>query len=136
MKMIDGDKLERHLDYLIKRDNQFAKMCDGNDDYSRQRKYCFEVDALAYELCKSVMDYYLVEDVQPVNQWVSTKDRLPEKSDEYLAVVDGVIMEVSYDPKQKGLICVWSTCDAEGFRPLPDDAVTHWMPFPELPINE
>lgn len=74
--------------------------------------------------------------VQPVNQWVSTKDRLPEESDEYLAVVDGVIMEVSYNPKQKGLICVWSTCDADGFRPLPDDAVTHWMPMPEAPTND
>ena len=68
MKMIDGDKLRKHLDYLIEKDNQFAKMCDGNDDYSRQRKYCFEVDVLAYELCKSVMDYYLVKDVQPVKR--------------------------------------------------------------------
>ncbi len=66
MKLIDGDRLKNHLDYLIKRDKQFAKMCDGNDDYDRQRKYCFEVDVLAYELCKSVMDYYLVKDVQPV----------------------------------------------------------------------
>lgn len=78
MKLINGDKLERHLDYLIKKDNQFAKMCNGNDDFSRQRKYCFEVDALAYQLCKNVMDYYLVKDVQPVNQWISVDDKLPE----------------------------------------------------------
>ena len=74
MKLIDGDKLERHLNYLIKRDNQFAEMCDGNDDYSRQRKYCFEVDALAYQLCKSVMDYYIIqpEDVIPAKRghWI------------------------------------------------------------------
>lgn len=136
MKLIDGDKLERHLDYLIGRDNQFAKMCDGNDDYSRQRKYCFEVDALAYQLCKSVMDYYLVKDVQPVNQWVSTKDRLPDESCECLGIVDGEVTEVSYSPKQRGYICVWSMCDADGFKPLSDDAVTHWMPMPEPPTND
>lgn len=72
-------------------------------------------------------------DVQLVNQWISVKDRLPEEDNEYLAVVDGVIMEVGYTPKQKGLICVWSTCDADGFKPLPDDAVTHWIPMPEPP---
>lgn len=136
MKMIDGDKLRKHLDYLIEKDNQFAKMCDGNDDYSRQRKYCFEVDVLAYELCKSVMDYYLVKDVQPVNQWVSTKDRLPDESCECLGIVDGEVTEVSYSPKQKGLICVWSMCDADGFKPLSDDAVTRWMPMPEPPTND
>jgi hypothetical protein len=133
MKLINGDKLERHLDYLIKRDNQFAKMCDGDDDYSRQRKYCFEVDALAYQLCKSVMDYYLVKDVQPVNQWISVKDRLPDKSCECLGIVDGEVTEVSYSPKCKELICVWSMCDADGCKPLSDDAVTHWMPLPEPP---
>lgn len=133
MKLINGDKLERHLDYLIKRDNQFAKMCDGDDDYSRQRKYCFEVDALAYQLCKSVMDYYLVKDVQPVNQWISVKDRLPDKSCECLGIVDGEVTEVSYSPKCKELICVWSMCDADGFKPLSDDAVTHWMPLPDSP---
>lgn len=134
--MIDGDKLRKHLDYLIEKDNQFAKMCNGNDDYSRQRKYCFEVDVLAYELCKSVMDYYLVKDVQPVNRWVSTKDRLPDESCECLGIVDGEVTEVSYSPKQKGLICVWSMCDADGFKPLSDDAVTHWMPMPEPPTND
>lgn len=72
-------------------------------------------------------------DVQPVNQWISVKDRLPDESCECLGVVDGEVTEVSYSPKCKGLICVWSMCDADGFKPLPDDAVTHWMPLPEPP---
>lgn len=135
MKLIDGDKLRNHLDYLIKKDTQFAKMCEGNDDFNRQRKYSFEANILAYELCQNVMDYYLVRDIQSM-EWISVNNRLPEEDDEYLAVVDGVIMEVSYSPKQKGLICVWSTCDADGFKPLPDNAVTHWMPMPEPPTND
>lgn len=68
-----------------------------------------------------------------VNQWISVKDRLPDESCECLGVVDGEVMEVGYSPKQRGLICVWSTCDADGFKPLSDDAVTHWMPLPEPP---
>jgi hypothetical protein len=71
-------------------------------------------------------------DVQPT-KWINAKDRLPDESCECLGVVDGEVTEVSYDPKQKGLICVWSMCDADGFRPLSDDAVTHWMPLPEPP---
>ena len=89
MKVIDGDKLERHLDYLIKRDNQFAKMCDGDDDYSRQRKYCFEVNALAYQLCKSVMDYYLVKDVQPI---VDTEN-MATVSDEFICKKCGIYLK-------------------------------------------
>lgn len=71
--------------------------------------------------------------VKPVNRWISVKDRLPDESCECLGVVDDEVTEVSYDPKQKGLICVWSMCDADGFKPLSDDAVTHWMPLPEPP---
>lgn len=135
MKLIDGDKLRKHLDYLIEKDNQFAKMCNGNDDFNRQRKYCFEINVTAYELCQNVMDYYLVRDIQPM-EWISVKDRLPDESCECLGVVDGEVTEVSYSPKQMGYICVWSMCDADGFKPLPDDAVTHWMPMPEPPIND
>lgn len=72
-------------------------------------------------------------DVQPIGRWISVKDRLPDESCECLGVVDGEVTEVSYSPKQKGLICVWSMCDADGFKPLSDDAVTHWMPMPEPP---
>ena len=71
-------------------------------------------------------------DVQPI-KWISVKDRLPNEPCECLGVVNGEVTEVSYNPKQKGLICVWSMCDADGFKPLPDDAVTHWMLLPEPP---
>lgn len=73
MKLIDGDKLEKHLDYLIEQDTKFAKMCDGDDDFNRQRKYCFESNILSYELCKNVINYYLVTDVQLVKQghWIT-----------------------------------------------------------------
>lgn len=135
MKLIDGDKLRNHLDYLIEKDTQFAKMCEGNDDFNRQRKYSFEANILAYELCQNVMDYYLVRDIQSM-EWISVNDRLPDESCECLGIVDGEVTEVNYSPKCKELICVWSMCDADGFKPLSDDAVTHWMPMPEPPTND
>lgn len=138
MKLIDRDKLKKHLDYLIQKEEQLAKECalSPNNEFERQRRYCFEANALAYGLCENVMDYYIVADAQVMNQWISVKDRLPDKSCECLGIVDGEVTEVSYSPKCKELICVWSMCDADGSKPLPDDAVTHWMPLPEPPKED
>ena len=90
--------------------------------------------ACAYADAMDFIDAIPAADVQPINKWISVKDRLPDESCECLGVVDGEVTEVSYNPKQKGLICVWSMCDADGFKPLSDDAVTHWMPMPEPPV--
>jgi hypothetical protein len=70
VKLIDGDKLKKHLDYLIQKERQLAKECSlfPNNEFERQRRYCFEADALAYELCENVMNYYLVADTQVMNQ--------------------------------------------------------------------
>ena len=92
--------------------------------------------ACAYADAMDFIDAIPAADVQPVDRWISVKDRLPDKSCECLGVVDGEVTEVSYAPKQKGLICVWSMCDAGGSKPLPDDAVTHWMPLPEPPKED
>ena len=89
--------------------------------------------ACAYADAMDFIDAIPAADVQPINKWISVKDRLPDESCECLGVVDGEVTEVSYNPKQKGLICVWSMCDADGFKPLSDNAVTHWMPMPEPP---
>ena len=70
--------------------------------------------------------------------WISVKDRLPDQYGEYLAVVSGEVMEVTfyqpiryYKDGRK-----WSTCNAEGFEWLNDGDVTHWMPLPEPPKEE
>jgi hypothetical protein len=90
--------------------------------------------ACAYADAMDFIDAIPAADVQPV-KWISVKDRLPDESCECLGVVDGEVTEVSYRSKQKEFICVWSMCDADGFKPLSDDAVTHWMPLPEPPKN-
>ena len=88
MKLIDGDKLKKHLDYLIKKDTQFAKMCEGNDDFNRQRKYCFEANILAYELCQNVMDYYLVRDIQSADT-----ENMATVSDEFICKKCGIYLK-------------------------------------------
>jgi hypothetical protein len=137
MKLINGDKLERHLDYLIKRDNQFAKMCDGDDDYSRQRKYCFEVDALAYQLCKSVMDYYLVKDVQPVNQWISVDDRLPNIGERVFVYIprpdNHYNTEIAYISEGNDDYPYWVLGDKSQFYSTRFHYISHWQPLPEPP---
>jgi hypothetical protein len=131
--LISKTALLKHLDMAIE-----CKGCPRNADKELykcvhnpipQRCTCSEIA----QICIRITDFEVSTDVQPINRWVSVKDRLPDEPCECLGVVDGEVTEVSYSPKQMGYICVWSMCDADGFRPLPDDAVTHWMPLPEPP---
>lgn len=71
-----------------------------------------------------------------MGEWISVEDRLPEDYGNYLgACIDGEVTEVTFIPNTnaayRGLH--WSTCDADGFKWLTNDDVTHWMPLPEPP---
>ena len=139
MKLIDGDRLEKHLDYLIQKEKQLAKKCalSPNNEYERQRRYCFEADALAYGLCKNVMNYYLVDDTQPADPWVSVNDKLPETNakgvahilvyDEYEGVVKADFFDKFAHYRYGSNIFVISTTSTQLYR------VTHWQPLPEPP---
>lgn len=99
MKLINGDKLERHLDYLIEKEKQFAKECSlsPNNEFERQRRYCFEANALAYGLCKNVMDYYLVKDVQPVSAIKKLQEHIKQRILETAFNNGGIYREVAED---------------------------------------
>ena len=60
-------------------------------------------------------------DVQPVNQWISVDDRLPEEIGYYLVVI-GNEMLISID------IAEYS----EGYWHKHDEVI-YWQPLPELP---
>lgn len=127
MKLIDRDKLKKHLDYLIQKEEQLAKECalSPNNEFERQRRYCFEANALAYALCENVMDYYIVADTQVMNQWIRVKDRLPEND-----------VEVMLYDTDCGVVLGWYDDEIEDFATefiSPLDAVTHWQPLPEPP---
>jgi len=70
-------------------------------------------------------------------QWISVEERLPEKSDDYLVVVN-MGNNTIFVTK-----CVYYTTaqeaeedgenDRKGFAVF-DDNITHWMPLPEAPV--
>lgn len=55
----------------------------------------------------------------------------PKEYGNYLAVVNGEVMEVTYSDMRDDW--KWSTCDADGFAWIRSELVTHWMPMPEPP---
>ena len=70
-------------------------------------------------------------DVQPVNGWISVKDKLPEDSGEYL-----VYIVANNEPKNKSIITLYYTNLSKQFVYYDNDnlfTVTHWMPLPEPP---
>ena len=86
-----------------------------------------------------------VADVQPVNRWISVKDRLPEKDGNYLCYLEcGAVCEAAFDSTiaSEGeefpfgeWVAVYNS-DTLGFTDSyweEYDAITHWMPLPEPP---
>ena len=72
----------------------------------------------------------LREDLPTVNSWRMVEEP-PKEYGNYLAVVNGEVMEVTYSDMRDDW--KWSTCDAEGFVWIRTESVTHWMPMPEPP---
>ena len=67
-------------------------------------------------------------DVQPVDRWISVKERLPENDTEVMLYdTDCGIVFGWYDDEREDFV-------AEFISPL--DAVTHWQPLPEPPTNK
>lgn len=142
MKLIDGDKLKKHLDYLIRKEEQLAKECalSPNDEFERQRRYCFEANALAYRLCENVMDYYLVTNAQVIDQWISVKDRLPETNaigiahilayDRYEGVVKADFLDEFANYHYGSNLFQISNTSTQLYK------VTHWQPLPEPPKDD
>lgn len=59
-----------------------------------------------------------------MGEWISVKDRLPEKHGEYLAATTA---------RPRGWVIVYAPV---GWICSASYPVTHWMPLPEPPCNE
>lgn len=74
-----------------------------------------------------------------VTEWISCKDRLPEKSGKYLTVdMDyeyPFLQTLDYSAKWNGWNCCESIEDEQIAKEY-EMRVTHWMPLPELPEVE
>lgn len=81
----------------------------------------------AFTEAKLTMDKHII------NPWHRVEEP-PKEYGNYLAVVNGEVMEVTYSDMRDDW--KWSTCDAEGFVWIRSEFVTHWMPLPEPPKEE
>ena len=91
---------------------------------------------------------YLIAHGVTVQEWVSVKDRLPEKDGSYLAVINYFghhsSIDILYFAKDGDTVDeydlagekdVWYFYDTE-YGYVPTDSITHWTPLPQMPKGE
>lgn len=78
---------------------------------------------------------YEINHIPTASPWHRVEEP-PKEYGNYLAVVNGEVMEVTYSDISMRDDWNWSTCDAEGFVWIRSESVTHWMPLPEPPKEE
>ena len=97
-------------------------------------------------LANDVMD--IISHGITVQEWISVKDRLPEKDGGYLVVINYFGNHQSINVRSfakagetvneydlAGEKNVWYRYDSE-YGYVSTDSVTHWMPLPEMPKGE
>ena len=103
-------------------------------------KECYDNELFDADMKKAVfgIDIYVENmpsaDVQPVNQWIAVKNKLPEDSGEYM-----VYIVANNCPKNKSIITLYYTNLSKRFVYYDDDnifTVTHWCYLPEPPESE
>lgn len=96
---------------------ELGKVLDDKNIITVQTKEYGSIDVIPVD---TITDIEL-SDVQPVNQWISIKDRLPDEDDCYLVVIESEIC-VSID-----------IAEYSKNRWHKHDKVLYWQPLPELP---
>ena len=110
MRLIDADALERHV---------YTEWVNGelsNSEWVDFRQWLKDEPT-----------------VEPASPWHRVEEP-PKEYGNYLAVVNGEVMEVTYSDMMDDW--KWSTCDADGFAWIRSELVTHWMPLPEPPKED
>ena len=84
-----------------------------------------------YEYSYSLMDFCdMLVNATIVNEWISVKDRLPEKSGQYLCWFGA--NKVAIGPAIETYVDEWKAFGRlESLEKYPN--ITHWMPLPEPP---
>ena len=100
---------------LVAKFNELAsKYIDGD---KRQR-------GLAYTTAADMIALADAADVQPVNQWISVKDRLPDEDGWYLVYKHNRVRVAEWCKD-----CWYNESDL----PIDDCTITHWQLLPEPP---
>lgn len=74
-----------------------------------------------------LIDYLIAHGVT-VQEWISVKDRLPDKRGEYLCYY-------KFEPDSPDVVCE-NTYQGSGLWLSEMDKVTHWQPMPQPPKGE
>ena len=109
---------------LIDADAAYKAACEGADNWDGA------YSPYRYDRIREEMDK-----VPTFSPWHRVEET-PKEYGNYLAVVNGEVMEVTYSDMSIRDDWKWSTCDAEGFVWIRSECVTHWMPLPEPPKED
>jgi len=97
--------------------------------YLCERFYCKTFFSVKCDRCRGRYEEEITRImgiIEKVNKWVSVNDRLPEKQDDYLMVLDSSVAYGFFDKLGYWLIMNRDYIDLV-VKP------THWMPLPDLP---
>ena len=107
---------------LVELLNKANSACVGTDCFEGCKFY-MENDCL-YKVMADVM----IENGVTVQEWISIKDRLPDKRGEYLCYY-------KFEPDSPDVVCE-NTYQGSGLWLSEMDKVTHWQPMPQPPKGE
>lgn len=83
------------------------------------------LDSVDTNLC-----YIPATDVQPVDRWISVKNKFPNDGERVIAcTVDKMVLEMKFDKRRE----CWGRLDIDGMHLFGKSFVTRWMPLPEPP---
>ncbi len=80
--------------------------------------------------CLSTMS---IADVTTANQWISTKERLPETDTCVLAVANGTYGNISFEDAVLIAECSEGGWYIESFLNIMNPQIDYWMPLPNAP---
>lgn len=113
-------------------EKQFDKSC-GNYRYQNKDKLDYE-DAL-WMAISSLRELEAQEKQKPFGEWISVKDRLPDKQADVLMLF-GHNMAVGFWYDGDEDVTFWCAYADNGYYTDCDAEPTHWMPLPEPPMED
>ena len=130
--MTDRDKVIRGLECCIKRDPDDNPRC-GECPYDGACLNRLKIDALELLKEEEVVEPTVAKDIKVPDKWVSVKDRLPEKSGQYLCWFGA--NKVAIGPAIVTYVDEWKAFgNLVSLEKYPN--ITHWMPLPEPPKED
>ncbi len=117
--MNTGEYISRDL--ALKQLNATCLATDCNNYNGVRCRACAYADAMDF------IDAIPAADVQPVKQWISVKDRLPNEDGWYLVCKHNRVRVAEWCKD-----CWYNESDL----PIDDCAITYWQPLPEPPKEE